>query len=182
MSEDSDAEGKNFWILFKKLFLFSLRTQSILVALFNYSWTPDVTWTILTMYLPSFCALNVVVPLLSMEGQKSLGFHQKYLSFFFNCLHFQNFAHKFKNCTHTKCLRSLAKWSPAFQCHKYIWKANLCKHLCRDNKWCAFLLFECQVSEIVWKVKILCVSSWNKLICFPKMNKGLTGLERHEGE
>ncbi len=31
------------------------------------------------MSLLTFCALNVSVPLLSMEGQKALGFHQKYL-------------------------------------------------------------------------------------------------------
>ncbi len=27
-----------------------------------------------------FCALTIVVPLLSMEGQKDLGFHPKYLN------------------------------------------------------------------------------------------------------
>ncbi len=32
------------------------------------------------MYLLPFWALNVVVPLLSMQGQKALGFHQKYLN------------------------------------------------------------------------------------------------------
>ncbi len=36
----------------------------------------DVTWTILTMSLLRFCALIVVAPLLSMHGQKALGFHQ----------------------------------------------------------------------------------------------------------
>ncbi len=40
----------------------------------------DVTWTILTMSLLPFWALNVVVVLLSMEGQKVLGFHQTYLN------------------------------------------------------------------------------------------------------
>ncbi len=35
----------------------------------------DVTWTILTMSLLPFWALNVSVALLSMEGQKALGFH-----------------------------------------------------------------------------------------------------------
>ncbi len=45
----------------------------------NYSWTTDVTWTILTMFSLPFWALSVVVPLLSMEDQKALGFHQKYL-------------------------------------------------------------------------------------------------------
>ncbi len=30
--------------------------------------------------------------------------------------------------------------------------------------WCMLLLFECQVSDIVWQVKILCVSSWKKTV------------------
>ncbi len=60
---------RNHWI---KLFLFSLRTKSILVA--------DVTWTILMMSLLPFWALNISVALLSMQGQKALGFHQKYLN------------------------------------------------------------------------------------------------------
>ncbi len=38
------------------------------------------TWTILSMFLLPFCALIVVGPFLSMEGQKALGFHQKYLN------------------------------------------------------------------------------------------------------
>ncbi len=38
-----------------------------------------VTWTILTMSLLCFCAFIVVVPLLSMEGQRALGFHQNIL-------------------------------------------------------------------------------------------------------
>ncbi len=58
-----------------------LRTQKgIIVASKYYSWTTDVKWTILTMTLLHFWALNVVVPLLSIEGQKALWFHQKYLS------------------------------------------------------------------------------------------------------
>ncbi len=32
------------------------------------------------MSLLPFCALNVIVPLLSMEGQKALVFNQKYLN------------------------------------------------------------------------------------------------------
>ncbi len=35
---------------------------------------------ILTMSLLPFWALNVSVALLSMQGQKALGFHQKYLN------------------------------------------------------------------------------------------------------
>ncbi len=37
-----------------------------------YGWTTDVTWTILTMSLLPFWALNVAVALLSMQGQKAL--------------------------------------------------------------------------------------------------------------
>ncbi len=39
-----------------------------------------VTWTILTMSLLSFWALNVSVVLLSVQGQKALAVHQKYLN------------------------------------------------------------------------------------------------------
>ncbi len=37
-------------------------------------------WTILMMSLLPFWALNMSVALLSMQGQKALGFHQKYLN------------------------------------------------------------------------------------------------------
>ncbi len=40
----------------------------------------DVTWTILTMSLLLFWALNVSVVLVSIEVQKALGFPQKYLN------------------------------------------------------------------------------------------------------
>ncbi len=53
-------------------FLFSLRTKSIFVASQNYGWTTDVTWIVLT--------LIVLGSLLSMEGQRALGIHQKYLN------------------------------------------------------------------------------------------------------
>ncbi len=43
-------------------------------------WTTDVTWTVLTKSFLPFWALNVSVVLLSMEEQKALGFHQKYLN------------------------------------------------------------------------------------------------------
>ncbi len=56
----------NCWI--KSLFLFSLHTKSIF------------TWTILMMSLLPFWVLNVSVALLSMQGQKALRFHQKYLN------------------------------------------------------------------------------------------------------
>ncbi len=42
-------------------------------------WSPDVTLTILQMSLQCFCALIVVVFLLSMEGHRELRFNQKYL-------------------------------------------------------------------------------------------------------
>ncbi len=42
-------------------------------------WTTDVTWTILTMSLLPFWALNVSVALPSMQSQKALGFHQNIL-------------------------------------------------------------------------------------------------------
>ncbi len=50
------------------------------VASLHWGWTTDVTWTILTMSLLPFWALNVSVALLSMQGQKALEFHQKYLN------------------------------------------------------------------------------------------------------
>ncbi len=46
-----------------------------------HGWTTDVTWTVLTMSLLPFWALNVSVVLLSMQGQKALRFNQKYLNF-----------------------------------------------------------------------------------------------------
>ncbi len=48
-----------------------------------YGWTTDVTWTILTMSLLPFWALNVAVALLSMQGQKALRPHKKYLNLCF---------------------------------------------------------------------------------------------------
>ncbi len=69
---------RNCWI--KSLFLFSLHTKSILIASKKYGWTTDVIWTILMMSIVLFWALIMVVPLLSMEGQKALRFHQKYLN------------------------------------------------------------------------------------------------------
>ncbi len=38
-------------------------------------WTTDVKWAILMMSLLPFWALNVVVPLVTMQGKKALGFH-----------------------------------------------------------------------------------------------------------
>ncbi len=69
--------------LIKSLFLLSLHTKSIVVTSYNYGWTTDVSWTILTMSLLPFWALYVVVTLLSMQGQKDLRFHQKYINLLF---------------------------------------------------------------------------------------------------
>ncbi len=64
---------RNCWI--KCLFLFSYKYScSFIIQL-----TTDVMWTILTMSLLPFWALNVVVPLVSMQGQKALGFHKNTL-------------------------------------------------------------------------------------------------------
>ncbi len=59
MVEDGEVEEKNCWI--KLLFLLALRTKSILIASYNYSWTTDVAWTILTMSLLRFCGSYVAV-------------------------------------------------------------------------------------------------------------------------
>ncbi len=53
--------------------------KSILVTSYNYGWMTDITWTFLTMSLQRLWALNVVVALRSMEGQKALGCLPKYL-------------------------------------------------------------------------------------------------------
>ncbi len=60
--------------------VFVFYAQSFFVATLNYGWTTDVTWTILMMSLLHFWVLNVMVVLLSMQDQKALGFHQKYLN------------------------------------------------------------------------------------------------------
>ncbi len=52
------------------IFVFFLRTKSTLVASYNYGWTTGVIWIILAMSLLCFCALIVVVSLLSMEGSE----------------------------------------------------------------------------------------------------------------
>ncbi len=41
-----------------------------------------MSMTVLTMSLLCSWALNVVDPLLSMQGQKALGFHKKYLNLY----------------------------------------------------------------------------------------------------
>ncbi len=72
-----NLEEKNCWI--KLLFLFSLCTNIILVASQNWSWATYITWTVLPTSLLRFWALIVIISLLSMEGQRALRFHQKYL-------------------------------------------------------------------------------------------------------
>ncbi len=72
-----DAEEMNCWK--KSLFLFSLHTKSILVAKYNYGWTPYVTWIILPISLLCLWTLIVLILLLSMEGQSALRMHKKYL-------------------------------------------------------------------------------------------------------
>ncbi len=62
----TDMKEKKFIFLALKLFL---QLYKIIVE--------PSTWTILTMSLLSFWALNVVVALLSIQGQKALGFDQK---------------------------------------------------------------------------------------------------------
>ncbi len=69
---------KRCWIT--SLYLFSLRKKMILVASENYSWTPDVTWTVLLIYFATFLDVGTLVVLLSMKGQRALGLHQKYLN------------------------------------------------------------------------------------------------------
>ncbi len=66
------------WINYVSIVFFA--HKNILKASSNYGWTPDVTWTILPMSLLRFCALIMVISLLSMERWE-LRFHQQYLYF-----------------------------------------------------------------------------------------------------
>ncbi len=75
---DSYSGERNSWI--KSLFFVFFVRKCILVASKNYSWTIDVTWTILSMFLVPFWTLNMIGPFLSMEGLRALGIHQKYLT------------------------------------------------------------------------------------------------------
>ncbi len=70
---------RNCWI--KLLFLFSLSTKKYYSQSF-ITLRLNVTWTFLTMSLLPFWALNFSVVLLSMESQKSLWFHPKYLNLY----------------------------------------------------------------------------------------------------
>ncbi len=66
--------------LLNKVVISVFFVHKVFVALYNDSLTTDVTWTILMMSLLPFRALTVSVVLMSMEGQKALGFHHKYLN------------------------------------------------------------------------------------------------------
>ncbi len=68
-------ENNNFFFFFRKYFLCAK-----IMTLFNNIF---FLTTILTMSLLPFWALNMVVVLLSMQGQKALGFHQNYLNLCF---------------------------------------------------------------------------------------------------
>ncbi len=57
-----------------------MNTKIILGSSWNWGWTTDVAWTILTMSLLPFGGLNVSVVLLSLQGQKAIVFLQKYLN------------------------------------------------------------------------------------------------------
>ncbi len=59
--------------------------EHILIALQNWSWATDVTWTVLPIYLLHFWTWEnfSCVPLLSMEAQIALRFHKKYLNLCF---------------------------------------------------------------------------------------------------
>ncbi len=69
------AEETNFWSRY-----FAHKKYSL--SFVKIHWSTDVTWIILTMSLLCSWALIVVGPLPSMQGQKALGFHQKYLYLF----------------------------------------------------------------------------------------------------
>ncbi len=72
----TDTEEKEF---FTKAVIFVFLFSHIFLTL-QLNPSTDVTWTIVTMSVLTFWALNVSVALLSMQGQKALGFHQKYLN------------------------------------------------------------------------------------------------------
>ncbi len=64
------------WMRTRILFAHKKYSRSFIILRLNH-WCQ---WTILTMSLLPFWALKMIVALLSMEGQKALGFHQKYLN------------------------------------------------------------------------------------------------------
>ncbi len=70
------AEETNFW---SRYFCCFFAHKKYSLSFVKIHWSTDVTWIILTMSLLCSWALIVVGPLPSMQGQKALGFHQKYL-------------------------------------------------------------------------------------------------------
>ncbi len=83
-SEKTDTEEKHCWI--KSLFLFSLCTKSILIAALNYSWTTDITWTILWCPYnhsgPWMCQLHCCL----WRVRKLSDFIKKYLNLCLICI------------------------------------------------------------------------------------------------
>ncbi len=71
------AEETNFW---SRYFCCFFAHKKYSLSFVKIHWSTDVTWIILTMSLLCSWALIVVGPLPSMQGQKALGFHQKYLN------------------------------------------------------------------------------------------------------
>ncbi len=105
-----------------------LCAQNVLVALWNYGWTTDVTWTIVTMSW----ALIVVGPLLFMEGQRALGCHQIYLNLYSDderryCGFWSTWGWVIND--------RIKKYRPPLQCNKPY-----------TNNWISFNSFKC----IIW--------------------------------
>ncbi len=70
-----DREETNCWK--KLLFLFSLRTKSILVASLNSDWTTDGRWSILTMLFILFWVSTVLITWQSMGQSQASRFSSK---------------------------------------------------------------------------------------------------------
>ncbi len=66
-------------ICWKKLFLFSLRTKSILIASYNSYWTTDGRWTTLAMLFILFWTSTVLFTWRSMGQSQASRFYLKYL-------------------------------------------------------------------------------------------------------
>ncbi len=119
-----------------------------------------------------------------MGGVFRKQFFQCCLQFFFNCLHFQNFASFFKTLhTNPKCLTSLAKWSFASQTHLknhvtvYIYFLQLQQHVNKRHVTATSSLSEqshheclihirsqCRRSLVWWSQSktITCIAQWHR--------------------
>ncbi len=64
--ERASAETEENQLLNKVFFFFLCTQTNIFIASYHYCWPTNVSWTILTMPLLCFCALNVVVAFFSM--------------------------------------------------------------------------------------------------------------------